>query len=477
MILPMDIMTLIYARRVNITLAEFAEAVGIIVQCIVYMTIIDVISDIVWSRKIWFVKLACSSLNLLIWFYIVQTGNIWSVVGIVLDTLGYFLYLYILKRQNISIIFAVVMETELVNQIGAILVTLVVFVIDTLVQNGSYHIFFLYSGYIFRIILLYALYYVEKKYRILKLLIETKAKYIIVIGMLFQFTRFIFRTYYEDTESIFLYVALAIFVTGVLFCVLWLIDWYYNEREKKLLLEDNNRMSKRLHKSKELIPALNSALTQLKTNNNSSEFSGILEEIHQLCKEQLDESEQWDMQEKIFPPTGIHILDEQIQLYGIEAAKKGINLDVFVGVQLPETLKERQIKELDFLRLIGDLMRNAFRAIEKTEKENGNILLVMGCVGDIFQVDIYDDGVPFPLFILNEFGKRGNTQGGTGNGIADMMDFLERHQATYQLTEYEESATFSKGISIIWNYKNERWIDSSRKTKISESSLLLPKKL
>lgn len=459
-------------------MAEIADIIGIIVQCVICMSIIDLLSNIVWNCKTCFVKFIWLSLNFLLWFYVVKTGNSWSALGIFLDTLGYCLYLFVLKSQNISTVFAIVMGTQIINQIGTLSVAFMSFAIDVLAQNNSYHIHFLFTGYLFRLAFLYVLYILEKKYQVSKALIKTRTKFtIIIIGMFFQSTRLIFRAYYKDEDSVFLYIALTIFLMGTIFGILWLIDWYYNEREKKLLLEDNNRMSKRLHKSKELIPALNSALTQLKTNNNSSEFSGILEEIHQLCKEQLDESEQWDMQEKIFPPTGIHILDEQIQLYGIEAAKKGINLDVFIGVQLPETLKERQIKELDFLRLIGDLMRNAFRAIEKAEKENGNILLVMGCVGDIFQVDIYDDGVPFPLFILNEFGKRGNTQGGTGNGIADMMDFMERHQATYQLTEYEESATFSKGISIIWNYKNERWIDSSRKTKISESSLLLPKKL
>ena len=99
----------------------------------------------------------------------------------------------------------------------------------------------------------------------------------------------------------------------------------------------------------------------------------------------------------------------------------------------------------------------------------------MGVIGDILQIDIYDDGVAFPLFILDEFGKRGNTEGGTGNGITDMLELLEKHKATYQLTEYEKEDTFTKGISIIWDGKNERWIDSYRNSEISNKSILLPK--
>lgn len=459
-------------------MAEIVDVIGISVQCIICMAIIDILSNIVWNCKTCYVKLTWLSLNFLLWFYVVETGNVWSALGIFLDTLGYCLYLFVLKPQNISTVFAIVMATQIINQIGALFVAFVSFRINSLVGKNSVQTLCLLIGYLFRLAFLYVLYILDKKYKISKALVKTITKFtIIVIGMFFQSTRLIFRLCYQNEDSVFLYVALTIFLMGTIFGILWIIDWYCTEREKKLLLEDNNRMSKRLHKSKEIIPALNSALNQLKTDNDSSAFNDILEEIHQLCKEQLGESEQWDMQDKSFPPTGIHILDEQIQLYGIEAAKKGINFDVFVGTPLSEILKERNIKELDFLRLIGDLMRNAFRAIDKSGRENGNILLVIGCVNDVFQVDIYDDGIPFPLFILNEFGKRGNTQGGTGNGIADMLDFLEQHQATYQLIEYEEGATFSKGISIIWNQENGRWIDSHRSAQIAEGSLLLPKKL
>lgn len=144
---------------------------------------------------------------------------------------------------------------------------------------------------------------------------------------------------------------------------------------------------------------------------------------------------------------------------------------------MKEMLREKKIRELDFLQLIGDLMRNAFRAIDRDGKDQGNILLVMGCIGDTLQVDIYDDGVPFPMFILNEFGKRGNTVGGTGNGISDMMEVLERYRATFRITEYQENNTYTKGISIIWDEENGRWLDSYRSAELDEGSLLLPEKL
>lgn len=457
-------------------MAETVNIIGIIVQCMICMTIIDRLSGLQSTYKIWTMKLVCASINLAIWIYAEAMGSFWNILGIMLDIVIYFVYIFIVKRESFLTMFATVMATQIISQIGAVIVTIVIWGMLNIVKNDSDNTILILFGYLLRIMLLYLLIVLDKRYQISRLIEKARAQYIIVIvGLLFQFSRLIIRVRRDSSDKVLLYIALTILIIGGIFGILWIIDWYCTEREKRLLWEDNDRMSKRLHKSKELIPALNSALNHLKIDSDSTALDGILEEIHQLCQEQLGESRQWDMQEKSFPSTGIHILDEQIQLYGKEAAEKSINFDVFVGAPLPEIFKERHIKELDFLRLIGDLVRNAFRAIEKSEKAKGSILLVIGCIDDIFQIDIYDDGAPFPLFILNGFGKRGNTQGGTGNGIADMLDFLEQHQATYQLTEYGEGATFSKGISIIWNGKNGRWIDSYRSGQILEGSLLLPK--
>ncbi|OYP32234.1 hypothetical protein CG709_06545, partial [Lachnotalea glycerini] len=195
----------------------------------------------------------------------------------------------------------------------------------------------------------------------------------------------------------------------------------------------------------------------------------LISEVRKLCREQIDESENDDMQYKSFPCTGLHILDEQIQLYGKEAATKGINFDVFVNVKMSDALNKHNISNLEFLRLIGNLMRNAFRSVEK--KGTGNILLIMGCVNEALEVEIYDDGVTFPIHILNEFGKRGNTDGGTGHGIAEMLDILNRYNASYKLTEYDGDMGFTKGISIIWNNQNQRWLETFRFNQISENSI------
>lgn len=68
-----------------------------------------------------------------------------------------------------------------------------------------------------------------------------------------------------------------------------------------------------------------------------------------------------------------------------------------------------------------------------------------------YEIDCYDSGVPFDESILKEFGKRGLTTGGTGEGLANMMDTLQRYQISLTITEYEETEEFSKCMNFCFS--------------------------
>ncbi len=453
-------------------------SIGIFVKCIIHMAIIDELAELKRSRKMYWTKLALLTVNFGLCFFMGRMGIRWNILATILGIVGYCIYFRYLKSARALEIYSVVMAAQIIRLIGATLTAYIAFGIDVITKDRDWYSQLLVLGYLLEFCLLYLFCRFNKKYKLQQVLKRDRARYIIiVIGMLFLLSGNIISICHENEGNVILYIALTILFMGMILGLLWLIDWYYDEKEKKLLWEDNRQMSQRIHRSKEILPALSSALDNLKTDHDTEEVYHILGEIHQLCEEQMEDYKALDSQSKIFPATGIYLLDEQIQVYNTEAEKKGIHFDVFVSEPLSDVLKHRKIKELDFLRLIGDLMRNALRSIEKKEDGTGNILLVMGVIGDILQIDIYDDGVAFPLFILDEFGKRGNTEGGTGNGLTDMLELLEKHQATYQLTEYEREDTFTKGISIIWDGKNGRWIDSYRSSEISPKSILNPKKV
>lgn len=450
---------------------------GIIVKYVIGIMIIDRLSgvNIKKGKEVYFSQFILLGIELLIWIPVQGKNNFWEVLAMLGEVVLYFSYLLTLKRKNLTFYDKIIllMIVQIIRGVVAILIASVMWVISETIFPDIPSEIFLGFGYMVELGVVYAICLHMDKCRVPILLKKSRLKYALsVLGIIFYLAKIGLLLFFESSGNTALYITVTVLIMGTLLGTLWLIDGYFNEKEKKLLWEDNQQMSRQIHRAKEIMPALNMTLEQLQATESQTEVSQVLGEIHQLCKEQMAEYEVMSRNRKHFPSTGIHVLDRQIETYGAETSERNIHFDLFVAAPMDLAIKKEKIKELDFLRLVGDLMRNAIRAIERKSNEGGNILLVMGYVGENLQLDIYDDGMPFPIFILNEFGKRGNTEDGTGNGISDTIEFLERYHATYRLTEYENNHTFSKGISIIWDGKNERQIDSYRKSLISETSML-----
>lgn len=60
---------------------------------------------------------------------------------------------------------------------------------------------------------------------------------------------------------------------------------------------------------------------------------------------------------------------------------------------------------------------------------------------------------------------------GTGHGLADMLEIIEKYQASYQLAEYEDTDGFTKGITITWDRLNRRVLNSKRKELLIEHTI------
>lgn len=451
---------------------------GIIVKYVIGIMVIDrlVKPNSKMERTRYFFQIVLLGVELLIWIPVQGKNNFWEVLVTLGEIVVYYSYLLALKPRDFTFSdkMAVLMTVQIVRGAIAIPITILTWITSEKLFPTIPSPLSLGCGYIVELAAVYFICLQMDKYQLSVSMKKSRAKYGIgIIGVIFYSAKVGLLLFFDRSGNTVLYIALTVLIMGTLLGTLWLIDWYFNEKEKKLLWEDNQQMSQQIHRAKEIMPALNMTLEQLQTTASQTEISQVLGEIHQLCKEQMAEYEVMSKNKKHFPSTGIHVLDKQIEAYGAETGAKRINFDLFVATPMDSAIKKEKIKELDFLRLVGDLMRNAIRAIERKSDAGGNILLVMGYVGENLQLDIYDDGTPFPIFILNEFGKRGNTEDGTGNGLSDTIEFLDEYHATYRLTEYEDHRTFSKGISIIWDGKNEKQIDSPRIMQIAKSSMLL----
>ena len=252
---------------------------------------------------------------------------------------------------------------------------------------------------------------------------------------------------------------IAMVISLAIFTVISGREKHQTAAEKVKMEEDNRRLSAQLHKSKEIFPAMLLALKQMADKEagiDSGQAHQLLMEVHDLYGHQLNENHQEDLLLKTFGSTGFQTLDMQLQGYIQEAAEKGINMDIFIPGPIDELIKAEKINQLRFQRAIGDMVRNAFHAIEKTGNSEGEIFVIIGCgEKDILEIVVMDNGVDFPKEVLDNFGKRGVTLDGTGNGLADLAEFAKAEKASLVLEQYtEDEEFFSKQLSVLFDGKS-----------------------
>ena len=149
-----------------------------------------------------------------------------------------------------------------------------------------------------------------------------------------------------------------------------------------------------------------------------------------------------------FETTGIDLTDLLLQTKIIECGEQEIELNVFVSTQIEKDMKNLDISDAEITRLVGDLLRNAIHAVSGLS-DPMILLMIARDENDCVVIKIYDSGIPFPPYILAHFGERGNTTWGTGNGLADMMELVNRVGASVEIqTEMDEGDLFTKAICI-----------------------------
>lgn len=273
-------------------------------------------------------------------------------------------------------------------------------------------------------------------------------------------------------------VVLTILCCTVIFLIISGIDKYNAQKERERIEENNKKLSSRLHKSQEILPAMVQVLSHV-TENGGTEMETqkaqeLLAEVNDLYGRQLRENSEEDLQLKNFCSTGLKMLDQQLKVYQMEAIDRNVNLDIFVQAPINDLIKKDGIDQWRLQRAVGDLVRNAFRAVEKEDKKcraNKHILLIIGCRYEgILEVAVVDNGTEFPLHVIEAFGKRGVTTGGTGNGLADLVEFADDMGASISVDEFDgRTSLFTKRVSISFDKQRKNNFNSVRKEFVGGS--------
>lgn len=271
---------------------------------------------------------------------------------------------------------------------------------------------------------------------------------------------------------------IAMVCCTIIFFIISRIERHNAEMERAKIEENNKKLSTKLHKSQEIIPAVVQILSDVTENSGKEmeehETQKLLNEMTDLFGQQLKQNSKEDLQLKNFCSTGLKLLDQQLKVYQMEAVDRGVNFDIYVQAPISEIIKRENIDQLKLQRALGDLIRNAFRAIERNSNKcraKGHVLLIIGCRYEgILEIAVVDNGAEFPLHVIEAFGRRGVTSWGTGNGLADMMEFAEETGASICVEEFDgKTNSFTKKVSMIFDKCRKNYYNSSRKELVGGS--------
>lgn len=272
--------------------------------------------------------------------------------------------------------------------------------------------------------------------------------YIGVIGtIVLLFAEQVIRVSFTKEQRGYTVIAIAFSCLTALFTILWLMDHYKMAKIQKMYAEDNKQMSQKLHRSKEILPMIANYASSM----DAAQDEEMRKKLEAVCHDYGKELGGAEMNAELFETTGIDLVDLLLKTKITECVEQDIELDVFVGTQIHKDMKRLDIGDGEIARLIGDLLRNAIHAVNGL-KNKMILLLIVKDEDEHVLIRIYDSGIPFPPYVLERFGERGNTTWGTGNGLADLMDTLKRVHASIEInTEMAPGDVFTKEICICFD--------------------------
>ena len=168
--------------------------------------------------------------------------------------------------------------------------------------------------------------------------------------------------------------------------------------------------------------------------------------------------------------TGVPALDTLLNYMDKRARQEHISLTVHLGVDLTDYVPKIIAVE-DLTHMLSDLLENAI--IANKGKSNANIQLQFYKSEKAFVIEIADNGVPFEIESLVNFGITKLTthadSGGSGIGLMDIWEIKEKYFASLHITELKENAAFTKKVALIFNKKHRYSISSKRREQISQA--------
>lgn len=240
-----------------------------------------------------------------------------------------------------------------------------------------------------------------------------------------------------------------------------------NEKRINYLEQQNDVLSKIIHKDNKLIPAMELAVKEYLNNPSPDEAYGenLLKEIAEISEERCGIIEKYKNCGKKLPITNVFSIDTMLNYMLNKSASDNIEFDVGLSGSV-KFMVDNIISETELDTLLADLIENAVIATKNQAVKK--ILVNIGIVNNCYFIEVIDSGIPFEIRTFNNLGIEKATthqnDGGSGIGMLTTFDLLKKKDASLIIKEFGDSDKlhFTKKISIIFDKKHQFIIDSYR---------------
>lgn len=242
----------------------------------------------------------------------------------------------------------------------------------------------------------------------------------------------------------------------------------------KEIKEENLKLAETIHKYNNRLSALELGIANALKNNDKTEFANelglMLEETKELSKNFAEET---TINKTNLPKTNIIGLDNMFKYFQNEANKNNIDFNVIINENIEDLLKIIDKPKLE--TLIGDHLKDAIIAVNKSKNPYKSILVILGISNKCYEISICDSGIEFEIDTLLKLGKERVTthkeEGGSGIGFITTFKTLKETKASLEIEEYNPKTTnYTKSIVIRFDGKNEYRIYSYRAEEIKKKN-------
>ena len=291
------------------------------------------------------------------------------------------------------------------------------------------------------------------KYNMIQALSKKRVWNIVVIlGAFLLFFQQLYLKAFSNKDVGYMVDVLLLVYFAMLFIVIMNLQHRHLTADNQRIIDDNQRMSQEIHRTRDVINVVSRVVAAEDTIDPK-----LRQELADFCEAERQEMYDAKLAATLIGDTGMDLLNALLRDKLCQCKEQNITFEAMIPGRIDTIVKGIGISEAQLLRIINDLVKNAVTAINKSENSIREILLILA-VGptDCLELCVYDSGVPFPEFILERFGERGNTTTGTGNGIADTVASLRVYEASIAIEPTGlEQDIYTKCVRICFDGKNE----------------------